>query len=49
MVTDCLKHVKDGLHTLDIPHVAKLNDNQEQLTTCKCAFCHLSADYRLFD
>lgn len=49
MVAVCQKHVKDGLNTLDIPHVAKLTDNQEQSITCKCAFCHLSADYRLFN
>lgn len=49
MVTVCPKHVKEGLHVLDVPHVAKLNNNQEESTTCKCEFCHLRADYRLFN
>ncbi len=49
MVSVCPKHVKEGLHTLEVPHIAKLTNTQEQLTACKCAFCHLSADYRLFN
>jgi hypothetical protein len=49
MVAVCPKHVKDGLNTIDTPHVAKLNNNQEKPNRCKCAFCHLSADYRLFN
>lgn len=49
MVAVCHRHIKEGLNTLEVPYVAKLNNNQEQSTTCKCAFCQLNADYKLFN
>ncbi|MEB1808178.1 MAG: hypothetical protein LPK26_12935 [Bacillaceae bacterium] len=48
MVSVCPRHVKEGLDVLDVPHVYKIDQkNEEKKKTCKCQFCHLNADYKL--
>ncbi|OLO42190.1 hypothetical protein BTR23_02920 [Alkalihalophilus pseudofirmus] len=47
MVSVCPRHIKNGLDVLDIPHVTKISNEEERSKTCKCAFCHLDADYKL--
>ncbi|ARK31567.1 hypothetical protein BkAM31D_17910 [Halalkalibacter krulwichiae] len=47
MVSVCPKHVKNGLDSLVVPHVYKLDQNQTRKNACKCQFCHLNANYKL--
>lgn len=45
MLLVCKKHIKSGIRCLNIPHIAKIEDNKFQ---GRCVFCNNSATYKLF-